>query len=72
MKIIDLGIEMSEQEYRKVLGVIADTDPHLYIVEDIEMYLSGLKPELNEETVKFLMGNKEGIENILNFLRMDD
>lgn len=64
-----LNINMDEFEFRKVLEIIAETDPHIDYVEDIEMYLTGMKPELDETTKEFLINMREPIESTVISLR---
>ena len=64
-----LGFEISERELKIILGIIAETDPHLDIVEDIEMYLSGLSNKLSSKTINLLIKQKEQIKLVVQNIR---
>ncbi len=55
---------------RKVMKVLVETDPHIDIVEDIDMYLKGMTPTLSEFTVKFLEKNPNMISNLREQIRI--
>lgn len=73
MEKIDLGFEYTQEEFLAVLYMLVETIPHLDIVDDINMVISGLKENFSNETIELL--NKEAplIEKyIINFLRESD
>lgn len=66
---MDLGLNVNEREFKIVLEIIAATEPHLEIVEDIEMYLSGLSNKLSDKTINLLMKQKNNIQKLLEELK---
>lgn len=50
--------DMSEDEFKQVLGMLADTVPDLEIVDNIENYLDG-RDRLSNNTFNFLQKNKD-------------
>lgn len=50
--------EMREDEFKQVLGMLADTVPDLEIVDNIENYLDG-RDRLSNNTFNFLQKNKD-------------
>lgn len=70
--IQQLGIQMSDYEFKKILGIIANTEPHLDIVEDIEQYLYGMVDTLSDRTKQLLFKSKEQIANLLELIREED
>lgn len=67
MKLNDiLRMNVTPDEEIGILKMIAATDPRPEIVEDIETYISGLKSDLGEDTIRMLNRCKENLtKNIL-------
>lgn len=65
-------IDKNDQTMRKVLGIIAETDPHLDLCEDIEMYLSGMSSELSSQSIELLEGMSDGISNLIEQLQDEE
>lgn len=56
--VISEMFDMSEDEFKQVLGMLADTVPDLEIIDNIENYLDG-RDRLSNTTFNFLEKNKD-------------
>lgn len=60
---------MTDEEFRQVLGMLADTEPDLVVVENIEGYLDN-RERLSDDTLKYLANRKDLLsEYVEKFLR---
>lgn len=65
-------LKLTKDEFLQVLGMLAETEPHIEISNNIINYLKG-REELSETTYKFLMRNKAVLQEYANnFLRNED